>query len=135
MADNQQKTRGSKGFPRSPETVEELWHHRGDIVEIDVYWSFVGRLLRKKLIGYLRVPPAWEDKDYFSQQHDLRFEIYSPNDREEYSFHIFKEGYTLDGELDVAGVGPVQRKILRESWIKGLVPSLDKIRILECKHT
>ncbi len=125
----------NKVFPYTPKTVEELWGHRGDIVEIDVYWSLLGRLLRKKITGYLRVPSSWEDKNYFSQQHNLCFSIYSPSEREEYCFNIFKEGYSLEDELDNVAGGPVQRKILRSQWLRGLVPSLGKIRIIECNHS
>lgn len=112
-----------------PKTVDELYKHRGDIVQVDGYASIGARILRKKVKGKMEVPSFWEDEEHYKEQKDLIWVINFPGGF--YRFRTIKEGHNLDEILDDISKGPLDRKAKEKEWKKELMP-LEKVTILEC---
>ena len=116
--------------PVKLESVDDLWYHRGDLMEVEAYSSLWKKIRGKKLKGKMEVPEAWEQKDFYEAQKDL---IWSLTDEkgQKYNFRTIKQGYTLDDVLD--DVEPEFKELHKKQYQKELVP-LSDIKILECYH-
>lgn len=121
-----------KKMAMKPKTVDELYKHRGDIVQVDGYASIKDRILGRKVKGRMEIPTAWEDEEHYKEQKDLIWAINNPNG-DFYRFRTVKEGYTLDGILDEITKGPLDKEMREKERKKELMP-LEKVTILECYH-
>lgn len=117
-----------------PKSVDELWEHRGDLVEVNKYSSVWNWIFRKKIIGRMEIPNAWENKDYYNKQKGLIWTVHPLIDLGgEYMFFTIKEDYTLDQFVEEWSKSILHKKQLKQKYSKELV-SLEEIKIIECYH-
>jgi len=112
--------------------LDELWEHRGDIIEIDGHEGVADVFLRRKLRGVYHLPSSWEERSYYEQHNYLIWGLRSSRTHGDFTFRTLREGHSLAEMLEDAR-GPEERKDMERKWKKDLIP-LSKIRIVECYH-
>ncbi|MDP2909162.1 MAG: hypothetical protein Q8N77_05130 [Nanoarchaeota archaeon] len=114
-----------------PKTVDELYEHNGDLVQVDSYGSITDLVLRRKITGRMEIVEASKNKEYYGQQKELIWGINCTKGF--YRFVTIKENYTIDDLAEEWSRGHSEKK-LKEKEIKKEFMPLEKITILECYH-
>ncbi len=114
-----------------PKTVDELYEHNGDLVQIDSYGSITDLILRRKITGRMEIVEAAKNKEYYEGQKELIWGINCP--KGVYRFVTIKENHTIEELAEEWSKGPLEKKLKEKEIRKELMP-LEKITILECYH-
>lgn len=114
-----------------PKTVDELYGHNSDLVQVDSYGSIKDLILRRKITGRMEIVEASKNKEYYDQQKELTWSINCTEGV--YRFVTIKEKHTIDELAEEWSEGPLDKKLKEKEIRKELMP-LEKITILECYH-
>lgn len=114
-----------------PKTVDELYEHNGDLVQVDSYGSITDLVLRRKITGRLEIVEAAKNKEYYDSQKEIIWGINCPKGF--YRFVTIKEKHTVEELAEEWSKGPLEKKLKEKEIRKELMP-LEKITILECYH-
>lgn len=114
-----------------PKTVDELYEHNGDIVQVDSYGSITDLILRRKIKGRMGIVEVSKNKEYYGQQKELIWGINYPGGF--YRFITMKEKHTVEELAEEWSISPLDKKQKEKEIKKELMP-LEKITIIECYH-
>lgn len=117
-----------------PKTFDELYNHKGDVIQVDSYTSIWNRLCKKKITGTLIFRG---DKAMWIGYKTVPILVHNNDEKEpNIRMDLIKEGYSIkdivDERLEQAK-GPLEKKVIKEEC-KNLVP-LEKITIVKCYHS
>lgn len=114
-------------------SVNELYEHKGDIIQIDEYSSIWNRIKRKKITGTFIL---MGDEERWKNYKTIPMSVYDNyGNGPKFLIYIVKEGHSLEEvvkERQKEARGPLEKKATKEEC-KNLVP-LEKITIVECYH-
>lgn len=115
-----------------PKTFDELYYHKGDIIQIDKYLSIWDRICKKKITGTLIFRG---DKRMWLDYKTVPILVHNNAEKEPYiRMELIKEGYSIKDIMDERKQteGCLEKKVMKEEC-KNLVP-LEKITIIKCYH-